>query len=731
MRKAGLEAQGGHDIVADGRIHRFDVAGEKKGRESGWYVLHLDEPPSGAFGSWRTGEQQTWTAKFTRKLTKAEREVLERKMTEQRKARDEEQKRVWSETAARAAQMWAESEPATPSHPYLVRKAIHPGDVRESEDGRLLIPVRDAAGNLTSLQTIAPDGTKLFLPGGRVQGCYCTLADRAPEPEGTILVCEGFATGASLRAATDLPVVVAFYANNLEPVAKVIREKFPRALLMIAADNDAWTKANPGLTYGQAASAAANALLAFPTFVRTDGKPTDFNDLAQLEGLPRVAQIIEAEISIHKSVGAPLSETAPVAAPESELQLVSNNSATSEQLSVPPAIIDFPHLDRHKPLMTIGNVEALLDALKIQVRYDVIRKDLDIQIPRQSYLVDTAKNDKLTWILSQAALYRLPTQRVPEFVSHIAGQHPYNPVAEWVTSKPWDGTKRLEEFYTTITAAGESDPAVREFKEVLLRRWMVSAIAAAFRPGGVSAHGVLVFRSEQYVGKTAWFKALVPQELELTADGMLLDPRDKDSVFQVVTRWLVELGEVDATFRRSDIAQLKAFITKDKDTLRRPYARAESAFARRTVFFASVNDEEFLADPTGNRRFWTVNCEAINHAHGLDMQQIWAEVLDLYQSGESWYLNREEMRRLNESNREFEVVTVAEELIRERLDWRDSKTLWSRRTAAQIMNEIGVTNANEKTLKQVGKALRDLGAEATRSHGRRLYLAPQVRRVMP
>src|SRR5690606_39387898 len=148
------------------------------------------------------------------------------------------------------------------------------------------------------------------------------------------------------------------------------------------------------------------------------------------------------------------------------------------------------------------------------------------------------------------------------------------------------------------------------------------------------AEGVLVFQGPQNLGKTSWLKSLAPRELRLIKDGMMLRPDDKDSVKQVCSFWLVELGELDSTFRRADIAQLKAFITQDTDVLRRPYARRESTYARRTVFFGSVNPREFLHDETGNRRYWTIECESINSRHGLDMQQVWAEVLELWRAGE-------------------------------------------------------------------------------------------------
>jgi putative DNA primase/helicase len=720
MADAGLSTE--DEIVADGKLHRFDVEGDRRGSENGWYVLYIDEHPAGAFGSWKTGEKQTWTAKVDRKLTGAERKQLEKRITEQRKVRDEEEKRVQAEAKKRAEDIWRDSGPVQ-RHAYLERKAIRPFAIRVSRDN-LVVPLRSGDGALHSLQFIDPDGNKRFLSGGRVEGCYTTIATTGSSLE-VLCICEGYATGVSIHQATDLPVIVAFNAGNILPVAKELRKKYPDSRIVICADNDQWTAGNPGIKYGTEAAQAIGARLSFPEFKHASdtNRLTDFNDLASSEGLPRVAEIIEGDGHSDNAV-LPQEEQfeghAHVAG-EHDILIPSGR-----ELSI-PSYIDFPFVDKYKPLAMIENVEAFLEACNIRVRYDVIRKDLEITIPGTQYLVDTARNDKMTWLISSAARYKLPTTKIPEFVSHVAGQNPYNPIAEWITSRPWDGRSRLQDFYNTIQAKNEADDlSMGDLKETLMKRWMLSAVAAAFRPMGVSAHGVLTLQGDQYIGKTAWFKSLVSDELrELIADGMLLDPKDKDSVYQVVTHWLVELGEIDATFKKADIAQLKSFLTKDKDVLRRPYARSESEFARRTVFFASVNPEDFLSDPTGNRRFWTIPCEAINHQHKLDMQQIWAEFYTLYQAGESWYLTAGELGRLNSHNKGFESGNAAEELVKSALCWNDPPTLWKKRTATEIAMLIGFREPNERILKQVAKAVREkTGLCRGKSGDRYVYLVP-------
>jgi putative DNA primase/helicase len=122
--------------------------------------------------------------------------------------------------------------------------------------------MRDTAGTVHSLQTIAPDGNKMFMSGGRIKGCYFGIG----KPKGALIVCEGFATGASIHECTGHAVAVAFNAGNLEAVAVALRIKYPDFKIIIAADDDHQTPSNPGLTKATAAFKAACASLAVPVF---------------------------------------------------------------------------------------------------------------------------------------------------------------------------------------------------------------------------------------------------------------------------------------------------------------------------------------------------------------------------------------------------------------------------------------------------------------------------------
>ena len=378
-------------------------------------------------------------------------------------------------------------------------------------------------------------------------------------------------------------------------------------------------------------------------------------------------------------------------------------------------------MDNGKPIKNIDNLREICRRLNVTVRYNVIKKEEEILIPGEKFSIDNEANASFSWVISECALFNYPTDKVGDFMTYLADQNLYNPVAEWVLSKPWDGVSRLTDFYNTITAIGDKS----NLKETLMKRWMISAIEAAFNPNGVSAAGVLVLQGAQYVGKTKWFKSLVPAHLKLLKDGMILRPDDKDSVKQACSYWLVELGELDATFRKSDIAALKAFITNDSDVLRRPYARKESTFARRTVFFGSVNPQDYLHDPTGNRRYWTISCSHINHSHDLDMQQVWAEFYNLYQAGEGYYLTADEMNLLNSHNEGFTAPDPIEERIYLMLDWESPQTIWRWAQVSEVLIECGIDRPTKHEAATAGSLIRKLNDNQTkRIKGKTVMLCP-------
>lgn len=279
MHLAGLPAP--EHIEPDGLLHRFHVEGDRSGTLNGWYVLHTDRRPAGVFGSWKTGLRSTWVANGKR-LNDAEREAFANLIQAGRIKAQAEQRAKHESNARTAAILWEWAGAANPEHPYLRAKGVHAHGLRQSGD-RLMVPLFDIHGQLWNFQKIMPDGGKRFKPG-RARELYSPIGDLTSPTR--LLICEGWATGATLYEEFRHPVLCAMNAGNLLPVAKAARAAWPAADLMICADNDRKTPGNPGLTAATAAAKAVGARLAVPQF--PEGvSGTDFNDLANLKRMAR------------------------------------------------------------------------------------------------------------------------------------------------------------------------------------------------------------------------------------------------------------------------------------------------------------------------------------------------------------------------------------------------------------------------------------------------------------
>lgn len=284
-------------IIEDGKIHRYPTNG-KPGDKSGWYVLHGDGLAAGAYGCWRSGVNETWHASDLNRLTLDERQTHQERLKQLQQQREEEAAHGHEEAAARATEIWGSASPADAAHPYLVQKGVQVNGLRLyrgdlciaglNMDGAVVVPIRDEHGKLWSLAFILPDGEKRFLPGGRKRGCFHVIG-QLTESTTDAYIGEGVATGASVHQATDRPVVIAFDAGNLKPVAGVIREKYPHVHLIICGDHD------PSGTGQSKAREAAQTVSGGVVIPEIEGD--DWNDVHRRDGLEPFRTAILAKLT--------------------------------------------------------------------------------------------------------------------------------------------------------------------------------------------------------------------------------------------------------------------------------------------------------------------------------------------------------------------------------------------------------------------------------------------------
>lgn len=294
----------GDSLQADGALHRCGVNGKERGKD-GAYRVHLDTPASAWWRNWRTGAENTLCAKADKEMTAAERKSLRERIEADKATRKAEQEKRWAAAAKLARAIWDAASPATDAHSYLQRKRTPALGLRLSRDGRLIVPAVDQSGKLQSLQFIAGDGSKLFMPGGRTAGGFFSIPAKDGGKGSPLLIAEGYATAASLHLATGHACLVAFNCGNLEAVACMARDRYPERELVLCADNDAETVKpdgtpwNPGIEYATKAAQAVDGKLAIcPAH---EGRATDFNDLHCWRSLEAVRAVIEAALTAPES----------------------------------------------------------------------------------------------------------------------------------------------------------------------------------------------------------------------------------------------------------------------------------------------------------------------------------------------------------------------------------------------------------------------------------------------
>ena len=293
MLEAGL-AEPKDPIEIDGKMHRFasGTKGAKGYDKSGWYIAFPDGIPSGRFGCWRLGIDHVWRADVGRRLTAAEEMANVRRVAEAKAARDAALERQHEVAAQTVDAIWTSAQAASPDHPYLKRKGIGVHGARVTGDGRLVVPLYDQDGTLSTLQYIDHDGGKLYHPGGQTGGKFWIVG--AMDEPGALFVAEGFATAATIHEVSGRPVVVAYSASNLVPVTGILREIHGASQdIVIVADNDA---SGVGQRYAEQACAKHGARMVMPPEL---GDANDYaqagHDLASLLMPPREDWLIPAD----------------------------------------------------------------------------------------------------------------------------------------------------------------------------------------------------------------------------------------------------------------------------------------------------------------------------------------------------------------------------------------------------------------------------------------------------
>ena len=307
MTELGCAPIDNKPLILDGVIHRYKVEGDTGSETSGAYCIYLDHLPAGWFCNWRIGIIESWhmprealskegRAWFTDERYKEAYKLAMEHQEQLKKEREEKQKNASFEASKQFELM---TQSASQNFPYLQRKGVKAYGLKLFAGNTIVIPLRNIQGQIQTLQYIDENGEKRFFPDAPVKGAFFSidLSILALNTDAPILICEGYATLATIYECTFLPTVAAMNCYNLLPVAEAIKKKYPNRKILILADNDRHADGtNPGLEHARKACEKLGLQgVIYPHFER-DEKGSDWNDYAAIHGLIDTSALLKKRI---------------------------------------------------------------------------------------------------------------------------------------------------------------------------------------------------------------------------------------------------------------------------------------------------------------------------------------------------------------------------------------------------------------------------------------------------
>jgi phage/plasmid primase-like uncharacterized protein len=762
------------DTLDSKKIQRFDPAtGKLKKDGSGWCRFHNDNLPAGAFGDFATGVNEKWHAKLNGKLTEQERLEHHRRIETLAREAEYKKRHQQKEAAKVAATHWAEAVEATDTHAYLLDKGVHSYGLRLRE-GKLIMPLRDADNALHSYQSIDEKGNKRFLGGGLVEGLFFVIGVITP---GILYIAEGYASAASVHEASGRPVIVALNCGNLLAVAKALRAKYPEAELVFCADADSWT-GKPGENKADEAARAVCGKVTVPVFVemRTiDEKPTDFNDLHQFEGLEAVRRCLanakapspsaeqkgpapepagqsdadKLQAAIDRLALLNLDEYELRRDPESKAHKVRIGYLDKQVEKARKAIAAAQQEERFaraagsayvtKSGLPQDNIGAIADMeLETTAKGKVINKSyVNAAISIAKRLGIRGKHDIFKdrhWIVFKGKVVELTDPLIRTIQAEVAKDlgtdggignvthvlhylcelNPFHPVRDHLTALEWDKTERMKDWLERTFGCTEP----KEYLAAVGRMFLISMVARIMQPG-CQADYKLIIEGEQGLMKSSALRTLAVKA-EWFSDALPKLGRDEVRVsMHMKGLWLIEVAEMHAT-GKADNEEIKAFITRRVERYVSKYGRVVSDEPRECIFAGTTNREGYFTDETGARRYWPI------YAHKADLEwlkenldQLWAEAVHAYESGEHWWPDREFEEKVikpqqGDRKEEPALTQPIRQYLNKKAEWPIGEPgafqfeIW-KDLAGGTMNPRAKIDYTDKDMRAISKALKHLG----------------------
>lgn len=346
-----------------------------------------------------------------------------------------------------------------------------------------------------------------------------------------------------------------------------------------------------------------------------------------------------------------------------------------------------------KPIKTHWqNLSFLLKDWNYIVKYNQISHEIEFY--KAGNRVELSFDDVITEIQGDANKNGLNSnsREIRAMLNYIAAQNAYNPFTAYLENSfdKWRMAGSKKDYFNTLcnslnlnNAFVDSDK--QKFLYKLLRKWLLQAVNIAYNNGNISPQGLLVLQGSGGIGKTQFVLWLLKDCPALVKCGETLNPNSKDSIIKVTKYALVELGELGRTLKDKDA--LKQFFTQNIDEYRAPYDIAVKRHPRRTSYIGTVNETDFLIDSTGERRYFILPLLSIdwNILNNLSPAMLWGEIYSAAKiDNETWYLNNDEIKMINEFNEKFTCQTSTEGALYARLDFDSPITTWKEWTPSDL-----------------------------------------------
>lgn len=655
IEKAGYKFKRPFAGDTSGRWERLFFNDEK--RDSGRYIytqegdkaiatFGSDKDPAG-WQTWRSWDGLSLSdADYSQRMAWARKKEAEIKKAQEKKA---------ERLVERLTKIYPKLPAAPENHGYLLTKFITPEQCkyRKRKDCLVIPVVRLSDSSITGLQYITTKGSKWFMRGSVISGGVCPLK-KSKESAEKLVIAEGYATGAAIRRATKLPVFVAFNSGNMPAAARAVRDKYPDAHIIIAADNDQFTPkekgGNVGVKKAQQAATQVGGFMLKPDFENTKGEPTDWDDYARLYGDESVKNIFSAlkikqtqESSPSAPAQVPLAGDTPAPSQPKHMKIDASNWGAQmrwkdgaegyllePKYSVHNAILRLTFDPKWKGTFVYDEFQCCERVLK-PLPWD------DEKEFKWRSIRDTDKT-QLRAMLSLDNINIGSNGEMGNVLQAVAQAATIHPVRAYFNKLEWDGVPRLDDWAVNYIGAVEQD---RRYVSAVSRCWLMAAVKRVYEPAA-EFHHMLVLEGGQAAGKSSFLKQMATFNnhsyfTDNVTFAMLAKPLDIATVMSGCL--IIEFAEMTGK-SSADNQRVKQWITLTHDEFVPKFSNEVVRQPRQCVFAASTNDSAYLTDPTGGRRFWPIKVGKIDHESFEKVkEQIWAEAIARYKKGELHYID--------------------------------------------------------------------------------------------